>query len=74
MRIKEVSATCRRLIALPKFENVLYEATMTAEVEEGEDASRVYDTVLQLCKDKVAKELSRFEDLSAIQSKTKRIG
>ena len=75
MRIKEVTATCRRLIALPRYENVLYECTITAAVDDGEDANYVYENILQFCKEKIGKELSRFEDLAPVQRETKkRIG
>ena len=72
MAIKEVTATCRRLIALPKYENVLYECTATATVEDGEDPDKVYDQTLQFCKNKVGKELDRLSDVSAVQRETKR--
>lgn len=54
MIIKEVTATCRRLIALPRYENVLYECTMTATVEDHENASDVYDDLVSLCKERWA--------------------
>lgn len=74
MKITQVTATCRRLIALPKYENVLYECSMTAQVEDGEDASKVYDDVLHLCKVKIGKELDRFESGATLQQQKKRIG
>lgn len=75
MKIKEVHATCRRLIALPKYENVLYECSATAIVEDGEDANEVYDKTLQFCKQKVGRELERLSDVSSVQREVKkRIG
>jgi hypothetical protein len=72
MIVKEVTATCRRLIALPRYENVLYECSMTAEVQPNEDPKRAYDELLLMCKAKIGKELERFEDLAPVQKETKK--
>lgn len=73
MRIKEISVTCKRLIALPRYENVTYECSATAEVDPQDDPDEVYEETLEFCKNKIAKELARFEDVSSVQKQKKRI-
>ena len=59
-KITQINVSVRRLIALPKYENVTYSCEATAIVAEGEDPHTVYADTLAFCKTKVAAELERF--------------
>ena len=71
--ITELTVTCRRLIALPKYENVLYECTATVTLDPSDDPDDVYEETLQFCKEKVGKELDRLSGVAANQTTTSRI-
>lgn len=61
MKIKQVTVGVQRIINLGNYENVRYECTATAEVEEGDNPEQVYADCLHFCKDNVLAEVERLE-------------
>lgn len=59
MKVTEVTVGVKRLIALAKYENVTYSVELTASVEEGEDADKVYTELKDSCKAKILAEMER---------------
>lgn len=60
MNITEITVTVARLIALPNYENVRFEATVKATVAPTDLPDAVYEECLDFCKQKIKAELDRF--------------
>lgn len=58
-KIKQITVGIERTINLGNYENVRYSVQTTADLDEGEDADKVYSDRLAWCKSKVMAELDR---------------
>ena len=80
MTITTVTATVKRLINLGNYENVTFECSATATVDQYGGVDTAYKEALDLCKEKVGIELERFQPskkpkpLTANQSHNKSVG
>jgi len=60
--IKQVTVGIQRVINLGNYENVRYECSVIAEVEEGMSAHDTYQAALRFCKENVLAEIDRIEE------------
>lgn len=61
-KVKTITVGIQRVINLGNYENVRYECTVVAEMQEGDDATPVYEDLLDFCKEKVGAEIDRLEE------------
>ncbi len=61
MGIKTVTVGIQRVINLGNYENVRYECSVIAEVEEGKTPEETYQEALGFCKEKILAELDRIK-------------
>lgn len=59
-KVTEVTATLARLIALPKFENIRFESSVTMTVEPDEEPKAVFILAMDMCRDNVRTQIERF--------------
>lgn len=59
-KCKQVTATLARLIALPRYENIRFESSVTLSVDNDEQPLDVYNEAMEMCRNNVRSEIDRF--------------
>lgn len=61
MKITSITVSVKRLVALAKYENVTYNVEATADVQDNDTPTEVYENLLAFCQTKIMAEMDRME-------------